>query len=142
MLEHLRGKSDERTLAQRMATEIAEFSFTETGTELLALLLEDRLIKREYPEYNVRQREFREYRGDVRLAFRVRDREAHAGVLEHGAELALAVAGVGGHHHRTAPEGREVGDDEARGVPQVEGDPVALPDPERPQLTGRARHVL
>ena len=51
-----------RTLAQRLASEIAEFSYTETGTELLALLLEDRLIKREYPEYNVRQREYREYR--------------------------------------------------------------------------------
>ncbi|MDP2659150.1 MAG: hypothetical protein Q8R28_00260 [Dehalococcoidia bacterium] len=44
-----------------MAFSIHGFSFHETPTELLALLLEDALIKREHPTFNVRQRKYGAY---------------------------------------------------------------------------------
>jgi len=45
-----------------MAAGIRGFRFHETETELLALLLEDELIKKYLPRYNTRQKEFLEYR--------------------------------------------------------------------------------
>jgi excinuclease ABC subunit C len=63
MLEHLRtGRNEPRGPVRRLAFEIEEFSFVETETELLALLLEDRLIKEHLPEHNTRQRKYLEYR--------------------------------------------------------------------------------
>jgi excinuclease ABC subunit C len=44
-----------------MIFHIRDFGFSETASELLALLLEDRLIKNHWPQYNVRQREFGNY---------------------------------------------------------------------------------
>lgn len=47
---------------QRMVFEAKSLRFIETQTELLALLLEDALIKKHLPVYNVRQKQFKEYR--------------------------------------------------------------------------------
>lgn len=46
---------------REMVFSIHGFDFCETETELLALLLEDALIKRDLPVYNVRQREYDGY---------------------------------------------------------------------------------
>ncbi len=46
----------------QMTLGIRAFDYLETGTELLALLLEDALIKRELPPYNVRQMKFEQCR--------------------------------------------------------------------------------
>ncbi len=50
----------ERRLRE-MVFSVRSFAFQETPTELLALLLEDVLIKRERPRYNVRQQEYAQY---------------------------------------------------------------------------------
>ncbi len=47
--------------AQRMAPGIDRFEFRETPSELLALLLEDSLIKRQHPVHNVRQQKYERY---------------------------------------------------------------------------------
>jgi excinuclease ABC subunit C len=47
---------------QEMIFNIRDFAFHEADTELLALLLEDMLIKKHLPGYNIRQREFTQYR--------------------------------------------------------------------------------
>ena len=47
---------------RQMVFSIRDFSVIETGTELLALLLEDALIKKYLPVYNVKQQEYEEYR--------------------------------------------------------------------------------
>jgi excinuclease ABC subunit C len=47
---------------RHMSFAIDGFEFRETGSELLALLLEDTLIKRERPPHNKRQREHEEHR--------------------------------------------------------------------------------
>jgi len=47
---------------QRMVFEAHSLRFIETQTELLALLLEDALIKKYLPVYNVKQKQFRDYR--------------------------------------------------------------------------------
>lgn len=46
---------------RQMAYHVHDFDFRETQTELLALLLEDTLIKRERPTYNTRQQEYEGY---------------------------------------------------------------------------------
>lgn len=51
---------EERT--QRMVHEARKLKYVETETELMALLLEDALIKKYLPIYNIRQKQFREYR--------------------------------------------------------------------------------
>ncbi len=51
---------DERL--QRMAHEAKRLRHIETETELLALLLEDALIKKYLPLYNIRQKQFKDYR--------------------------------------------------------------------------------
>ena len=50
------------TRIQQMVFSIRDFAFIETGTELLALILEDQLIKKHLPAYNIKQKEFKEYR--------------------------------------------------------------------------------
>ena len=55
-----RSKLDSRI--RELVFRIRDFSFELTETELLALLLEDRLIKEHLPSYNVRQKEFEQYR--------------------------------------------------------------------------------
>ena len=45
---------------RQMVFNIHDFDFRETPSELLALLLEDALIKRNQPQYNVRQQQFHE----------------------------------------------------------------------------------
>lgn len=47
---------------QQMIFNIHDYSFCRTDTELLALLLEDNLIKNHNPSYNIRQREYLQYR--------------------------------------------------------------------------------
>ena len=47
---------DKKKKEQNMCLEIADISFTNTGSELLALLLESSEIKRIYPKYNRAQR--------------------------------------------------------------------------------------
>ncbi|MCF7827214.1 MAG: GIY-YIG nuclease family protein [Candidatus Marinimicrobia bacterium] len=47
---------------QRMVHEARTLRYVETETELMALLLEDSLIKKYLPVYNIRQKQFREYR--------------------------------------------------------------------------------
>ncbi len=47
--------------AQRMAPGIDRFEYRETPSELLALLLEDSLIKRQHPVHNVRQQKYERY---------------------------------------------------------------------------------
>jgi excinuclease ABC subunit C len=62
MTDYFRSHTPDRdTRKQEMIFNIASFSFRDTGSELLALLLEDVLIKRHLPDYNTRQREFTEY---------------------------------------------------------------------------------
>jgi excinuclease ABC subunit C len=51
------GKADTKKL-RRMRQEIAELDWTETGSELEALLLESRLVKRHQPRFNVLLRDF------------------------------------------------------------------------------------
>lgn len=51
------GKASTKKL-RRMRQEIAELDWTETGSELEALLLESRLIKRHQPRFNVMLRDF------------------------------------------------------------------------------------
>lgn len=46
---------------RRLLRAIDDFAIEETETELLALLLEDRLIKEHLPEYNVQQRDYPRY---------------------------------------------------------------------------------
>lgn len=45
----------------RMIFSVSDFCFHATGSELSALLLEDRLIKQHLPPFNTRQKEFNEY---------------------------------------------------------------------------------
>jgi excinuclease ABC subunit C len=52
------GQTDLENRKRQMIFSIDEFAFRETGSELLALLLEDALIKQEMPTYNVLQREY------------------------------------------------------------------------------------
>jgi excinuclease UvrABC nuclease subunit len=47
---------------RRMVFHIQDFDFRKTRSELLALLLEDTLIKRNQPQYNVRQQEYHDCR--------------------------------------------------------------------------------
>ncbi|WP_298767119.1 exonuclease domain-containing protein [uncultured Polaribacter sp.] len=63
---------------QQMCLEIAHIDFTETGSELLALLLESSEIKKQYPKYNFAQKNKREaiglfayedQKGVIHLAF-------------------------------------------------------------------------
>lgn len=51
------GKATTKKL-RRMRQEIVELDFTETGSELEALLLESRLVKRHQPRFNVMLRDF------------------------------------------------------------------------------------
>jgi excinuclease ABC subunit C len=57
----LNNDSNRRGRIRRMIFCIRGFSFRETASELEALLLEDRLIKKHLPPYNVGQKEFLEY---------------------------------------------------------------------------------
>lgn len=60
---YLRGDShDHEERIQRMVHEAFTLRYIETETELLALLLEDALIKKYLPVYNIRQKQFRDYR--------------------------------------------------------------------------------
>ena len=54
------SSKDERI--QRMVHEARSLKFVQTDTELMALLLEDSLIKKYLPVYNIRQKQFRDYR--------------------------------------------------------------------------------
>ncbi len=47
---------------RQMVFNIHDFDFRETRSELLALLLEDALIKRELPHYNIRQQQYHDCR--------------------------------------------------------------------------------
>jgi len=59
---YLREKAtDQEGRIRRMVSEAKSLRHIETTSELLALLLEDALIKRYLPVYNIRQKQFREY---------------------------------------------------------------------------------
>ncbi len=63
MLSHLRvDPMADPSRHSRMVYEVRDFEFQATGSELLALLREDELIKRHRPRFNVRQNEFLEYK--------------------------------------------------------------------------------
>ena len=59
---YLRNDSAQEERIQRMVYEAQSLKYVETETELLALLLEDSLIKKYLPVYNIRQKQFRDYR--------------------------------------------------------------------------------
>jgi len=59
---YLRHDSTQEERIQRMVHEARTLKYVETETELMALLLEDSLIKKYLPVYNIRQKQFREYR--------------------------------------------------------------------------------
>jgi excinuclease ABC subunit C len=63
MLSHFPGDliGFEKRMRQ-MVLSVKRFSFHETGSDLLALLLEDKLIKEQSPAYNIRQQQFSENR--------------------------------------------------------------------------------
>jgi len=63
MLSYFRWRHDKvETRTGQMIHGIETFDFFATRTELQALLIEDELIKRELPRYNIRQKEFDENR--------------------------------------------------------------------------------
>ena len=59
---YLRNDSAQEERIQRMVHEARTLRYVETETELMALLLEDSLIKRYLPVYNIRQKQFKDYR--------------------------------------------------------------------------------
>ena len=59
---YLRKDSSQEERIQRMVHEAKSLKFVQTETELMALLLEDSLIKKYLPVYNIRQKQFRDYR--------------------------------------------------------------------------------
>ncbi|NQV42286.1 MAG: GIY-YIG nuclease family protein [Candidatus Marinimicrobia bacterium] len=59
---YLRNAKAQEERIQRMVHEARSLKFVETETELMALLLEDSLIKKYLPVYNIRQKQFRDYR--------------------------------------------------------------------------------
>ncbi len=59
---YLRDDSGQEERIQRMVHEAKSLRHVVTETELLALLLEDSLIKKYLPVYNIRQKQFRDYR--------------------------------------------------------------------------------
>ena len=59
---YLRNDSTQEERIQRMVHEAQSLKYVETETELMALLLEDSLIKKYLPVYNIRQKQFRDYR--------------------------------------------------------------------------------
>lgn len=56
------GVSRMENRIREMAFNIRDFDYIETRSELLALLLEDHLIKRDLPWYNIRQKEYTQYK--------------------------------------------------------------------------------
>jgi excinuclease UvrABC nuclease subunit len=56
-----KNQSDMEERIQRMVHESRSIRHIETQTELLALLLEDALIKKYLPIYNIKQKQFRDY---------------------------------------------------------------------------------
>jgi len=63
MLSYFQQNSSRfETRINQMIHNISDFTFQTTETELLALLLEDSLIKKHKPFYNIKQQEFKEYR--------------------------------------------------------------------------------
>lgn len=54
--------SEDRKKLKPLVSNIGNVEFHETHNEFLALLLEDKLIKKFFPFYNVRQKKFRKYR--------------------------------------------------------------------------------
>jgi len=59
---YLRGDDSREERIQRMVREAHKLRYIETESELMALLLEDSLIKKYLPTYNIRQKQFRDYR--------------------------------------------------------------------------------
>ena len=59
---YLRNDTAQEERIQRMVHEARSLRYVETETELMALLLEDSLIKKYLPVYNIRQKQFRDYR--------------------------------------------------------------------------------
>jgi len=59
---YLRNDDAHEERTQRMVHEARRLRYVETETELMALLLEDALIKKYLPIYNIRQKQFRDYR--------------------------------------------------------------------------------
>lgn len=59
---YLRNESKLELRLQRMVHEACRIRYVQTETELMALLLEDSLIKKYLPSYNIRQKQFKEYR--------------------------------------------------------------------------------
>lgn len=59
---YLRNDGTQEDRIQRMVHEARSLKHVKTETELLALLLEDSLIKKYLPVYNIRQKQFRDYR--------------------------------------------------------------------------------
>jgi excinuclease ABC subunit C len=56
------NKSGDRKKLNPLVSSISDVGFHETHSEFLALLLEDKLIKKYFPFYNVRQKKFRKYK--------------------------------------------------------------------------------
>lgn len=56
-----RGKKNHHIRKKRLVHNISFLKYIETKTELAALLLEDDLIKKHQPEYNIKQNEYKEY---------------------------------------------------------------------------------
>ncbi len=59
---YLRKDSNQEERILRMIHEARALRYVETETELMALLLEDSLIKKHLPVYNIRQKQFKDYR--------------------------------------------------------------------------------
>ena len=59
---YLRNDKGQEERTQRMVHEARTLRYIETETELMALLLEDSLIKKYLPIYNIRQKQFNDYR--------------------------------------------------------------------------------
>lgn len=59
---YLRKADAQEERLQRMVYEAQSLRHIQTETELMALLLEDSLIKKYLPIYNIRQKQFRDYR--------------------------------------------------------------------------------
>ena len=59
---YLRNEGRLELRLQRMVHQATRIRYVETETELMALLLEDSLIKKYLPTYNIRQKQFKDYR--------------------------------------------------------------------------------
>ncbi len=62
VLSYFHNKSESGKKIKTLVSSVSNVEFHETHNEFLALLLEDKLIKKFFPFYNVRQKKFRKYK--------------------------------------------------------------------------------